>query len=342
MGFLGVDRDQDAKAGTRGADSMVMMVETLALIALAGLGGGWWLDRRRLVTRLAEGSAMRALSVDLALWWRARSSTTVEAREEAAGARRNVERIAVLARLLHLDPETTAALQLAAAVPPGMLAERDVRLGPTTRAALTLRHARWDGMGIPRGVKGDNIPIEAQVLGVADWLEVREGSPAHSLEAGLRAEGGARFGKELAELAATHARTLAAVGSPEVIGGLRVTRGALLCITPEKLDAIEREGGLEARQAALRAVEEFVRGRLRPTDRVRCTDREIVAWLKDANADGALAVIKRLEPALRAVPLTGEIPAVSCTVGVSLADSDATSFAELLSVARGRVAQKAA
>lgn len=319
-----------------------MMVEALTLVALAGIGAGWWLDHRRMAMRLDEGAALRSLSVDLALWWRAHTSTSVESREEAAAARRSVERIGVLARMLALDPQTTAAVQVAAALPAGMLSESSVRLGPVTRSALTLRHARWDGQGIPRGVGGGSIPLEAQVLTVADWLETREGSPPHALEAGLRAEGGHRLDPNLADLAAAHARQLAAVGSPEEISGLRVTRGALLCITPDGLDAVQREGGLDARHAALRAVEDLVRSRLRPTDRVRCTDREVVAWLKDANADGALAVLRRLEPALKAVPLTGEIPAVACFVGVALADADATSFAELLSVARGRVAERAA
>lgn len=29
-------------------------------------------------------------------------------------------------------------------------------------------HEKWDGRGYPKGLKGDNIPIEAQIVSIAD------------------------------------------------------------------------------------------------------------------------------------------------------------------------------
>ena len=104
--------------------------------------------------------------------------------------------------------------------------------------------------------------------------------------------------------------------------GLRVTSGAMLCITPCDPDALPAS----LRPAFLAALETRVRERVRPSDRVYCTESEVVVWLSRTDADGAQRVAQRLE--------------VSCRIGAAIADSDATSFSELLQKARVR-AQRA-
>lgn len=61
-------------------------------------------------------------------------------------------------------------------------------------------HERWDGAGYPDGQSGDLIPIEARIVGVADFLDAlthkRPYRPARSLEktiAKIVAERGGHF-----------------------------------------------------------------------------------------------------------------------------------------------------
>jgi HD-GYP domain-containing protein (c-di-GMP phosphodiesterase class II) len=69
-------------------------------------------------------------------------------------------------------------------------------------AASTARwhHERWDGLGYPDGMVGNDIPLHARVVSVADALDamtsVRAYRPAISLEAAffeLEAQSGAQF-----------------------------------------------------------------------------------------------------------------------------------------------------
>lgn len=45
---------------------------------------------------------------------------------------------------------------------------KDDALMQTAKAICHYHHERWDGRGYPEGLKGDQIPIEAQVVSVAD------------------------------------------------------------------------------------------------------------------------------------------------------------------------------
>jgi HD-GYP domain-containing protein (c-di-GMP phosphodiesterase class II) len=67
-------------------------------------------------------------------------------------------------------------------------------------------HERWDGAGYPHGLRGEEIPVEARLLGVADAFDAmtsdRSYRPALSVEqalAELERCAGTQFDPELAE-----------------------------------------------------------------------------------------------------------------------------------------------
>ncbi|MPN56073.1 Cyclic di-GMP phosphodiesterase [bioreactor metagenome] len=47
------------------------------------------------------------------------------------------------------------------------IAQNNIDLAPISEYILT-HHERWDGKGYPRGLRGDEIPILARILAVAD------------------------------------------------------------------------------------------------------------------------------------------------------------------------------
>jgi putative two-component system response regulator len=40
------------------------------------------------------------------------------------------------------------------------------------RRTIRLHHERWDGSGYPFGKKGDEVPMAARIVGVAEWFDV--------------------------------------------------------------------------------------------------------------------------------------------------------------------------
>jgi HD-GYP domain-containing protein (c-di-GMP phosphodiesterase class II) len=53
----------------------------------------------------------------------------------------------------------------------------------TVREAIVAHHERWDGKGYPRGLKGPDIPLAAQLVGAADLIESLIASDGHPLVA---------------------------------------------------------------------------------------------------------------------------------------------------------------
>ena len=144
---------------------------------------------------------------------------------------------AALARRLGLDAGTVRRLRLAAllhdigkvGVPgavlrkPGPLTDEEwaaVRRHPEVGAEIVARvpgltpvaeiilahHERWDGSGYPRGLKGEEIPVEARILAVADVYDAlrsdRPYRPAWSEEEALsyiRAQSGRLFDPRVVE-----------------------------------------------------------------------------------------------------------------------------------------------
>lgn len=64
----------------------------------------------------------------------------------------------------------------------GVLSDR-VGLDPRVSAMLAFTFERWDGAGLPAGVRGDAIPVEMHIVHLADMAEVhlRTGGTAHAL-----------------------------------------------------------------------------------------------------------------------------------------------------------------
>lgn len=313
-----------------------MVLEVLALGALLLGAAAWRADRARLQARLLDDERVRALPVELALWWQGAGGG--RAAERMATLRRATQRVEAVARAMGLGADLIGAVQLAIALPPGILAEPGVALPMPTRRALSFRHARWDGTGIPNDMKGDAVPIEAQLLSLADWLELYDGSPAHTLTASLVAEKGGRFSPDLVRVAAERLADLRVSSFHDVSSRFRVTQGALLVVTPEGLEHDPEP----RREQVLAALDRKLRALVRPTDRVYCTDQDVVVWLGGVDAQGAMGALRRIEPAVTRLPVPEiEVGSVACGASLALADTDATSFTELLAVARDRARRRA-
>ncbi|MFZ5481298.1 MAG: hypothetical protein ACOZNI_31350 [Myxococcota bacterium] len=299
-----------------------MALLVLAAVAVAGLAAGWWLDRRRLARRLASARGVGGLPTEVVLWLRDRADDL----PDGGAARRSTERARLLCAAVGIEP---AEVLLAAALPTSAASEPGLHLPAGARQALVMRHARWDGTGVPP-VAGAAIPPAAQVLALVEWLDAREGTAPETLAAELRAEAGKRFSPAFVEVVLDELGTLRAVRGAGFATDFRIARGALICAVPEGVDAERRPAALADAAARLRRM-------LRPRDRVETTAEEVVVWLRDADAEGALAVLARVRPALRALPIEGvDVGGVGFRYGVAVAGADASRFAQLLVVARSR------
>ncbi len=306
-----------------------MFTEAIACCFISALGTLLVRQRDEARRRLVEEERTRELAVELALHLTERSPVDGDLRVP----RRMVERILLLARHLDADPAEARAAALAAALPPGARADTRLPLPDGTRAALAYRHARWDGTGIVTDLPGGHPPLPAQLLAAADWLEVRDGASHDALVQAVRYESGRAFSPVLARALEERMEALRTVVSADAHLGLRVTNGAMLCIAARDPESVP-----PALRAPLLAVlEAKVREKLRPSDRVYCTDSEVVVWLSSTNAEGAERAAARLAPVVERVAVPSLARAeVACRIGVSVADVDANSFTELLAVARLR------
>lgn len=306
-----------------------MVVEVLAGCVIGGMVALAARYRDATASRATEDDRTRQLAVELALHVAERTPCEGELRVP----RRMVERILLLGARLGADPSHTRAAALAAALPAGAASDARLPVPASTRAALTHRHARFDGLGLPPGVGGDALPVPAQLLAAADWLELRDGASPEALATAIAEESGRRFSPTVARAMTAALPALLVAGPTDGHLGMRVTTGALLVVGAVNPDALAPE----MRPAFLAALEARLRERLRPSDRVYCTDSDVVAWLSGSTPEGALSAMRRLEPLVARVPVPSiQRVEVACRIGLAVADSDATSFSELLRVARAR------
>ncbi len=78
----------------------------------------------------------------------------------------------------------------------------DIGLSPVTAAAIRWMDEHWDGGGLPDGLRGDRIPLPAQIIGIAQVLEIfwQEGGVARAREV-IQQRRRRWFSPELAALA---------------------------------------------------------------------------------------------------------------------------------------------
>ncbi|NCL76502.1 MULTISPECIES: HD domain-containing phosphohydrolase [unclassified Rhodococcus (in: high G+C Gram-positive bacteria)] len=105
------------------------------------------------------------------------------------GARRGVEVVAFLLTARRRMAELIGSHCASA----GTLSDR-VGLDRQVGAALAYAFERWDGAGLPAGVRGDDIPLEMHIVHLAEVSEVhlRAGGPGRAVEV-ARARSGTQF-----------------------------------------------------------------------------------------------------------------------------------------------------
>src|SRR5438128_5025887 len=84
---------------------------------------------------------------------------------------------------------------------------RDVEFGAPVSELVLCHHERWDGLGYPAGLRGENIPLGARILAIADCYSTLQADrpyrPARSEEAAiavLREHAGTAFDPTLVEM----------------------------------------------------------------------------------------------------------------------------------------------
>lgn len=87
----------------------------------------------------------------------------------------------------------------------------DFELFRMAKRVILCHHERYDGLGYPRGLRGDDIPTEARIMTLADiydaLLSVRVYKPAFSYEeatAEIRDHAGSRFDPDMVEVMIAH------------------------------------------------------------------------------------------------------------------------------------------
>lgn len=200
------------------------------LVPFAVIGGvAYWLHVARLAritSEIYEASRVHLATVEAL-------ATAIDARDQVgAGHVRRTQIYAVgLGRLLGLSEDEINALRTGAllhdigklAIPDHILNKAEAltsaelektkihpqvgasildKVGFTYPVVPTVKyhHERWDGKGYPEGLKGEEIPLTARILSVADGFDTLRGArpyrPAHSREKArqiIQAEAGARF-----------------------------------------------------------------------------------------------------------------------------------------------------
>jgi HD-GYP domain-containing protein (c-di-GMP phosphodiesterase class II) len=105
-----------------------------------------------------------------------------------------------------LSPEEREQLRNVPLEARALLAQLDIP--DSTRLAVVHQRERWDGTGHPDGLRGDEIPLGARIIAVADAIDAMTSARAHrepmSLDEALaqvRQQSGAQFDPAVAEAA---------------------------------------------------------------------------------------------------------------------------------------------
>lgn len=276
---------------------------------------------RETTKRIASAArAGEALAVELALRWR----DGIE--DHAVETRRALQRAQLLAGWMDWSAADVAVARLVLALPGKTAQDRRLGVPPHVREIAARR-----GEADPGGV----LPPAAQLVGMVDFLEAWQGREATDIRDALEGEAGARFDARLVHIVLAHLIELDETGARDDAPVQGIT-GAVICIhplLPEDLGSFEVA-------PLLRRLEEKVRERLRPSDRVYATDRDVVAWLPHAAEPDTARVVERLVVALDEVVLPGRHwGPLHCRVGSAQAGADGDRLPELVVAARRRIAE---
>jgi PAS domain S-box-containing protein len=133
----------------------------------------------------------------------------------AAAPMHDVGNVAVPAEILHkpgpLTPEERVRMKHHTEVGNRILADSEGELAQMAARIALSHHERFDGTGYPRGLAGEEIPIEARIVAIADVLDAllseRPYRPAMSVEeaAGvIESERGTHFDPQIVDVLLAH------------------------------------------------------------------------------------------------------------------------------------------
>lgn len=114
---------------------------------------------------------------------------------------------AILQKPGRLDEHEWAVMRQHPEIGARIIGEHDSNLLRLARSIALTHHERWDGTGYPKGLRGEEIPVEGRIVAIADVFDaltsVRPYKPAWSIDEAvelLRREKGSQFDPELVEL----------------------------------------------------------------------------------------------------------------------------------------------
>jgi response regulator RpfG family c-di-GMP phosphodiesterase len=106
----------------------------------------------------------------------------------------------VLLKPGQLTPEEVALMKTHTTIGARVLSGSRSRLMQTAEVIALNHHERWDGAGYPRSLRGDEIPVAARVVSLADVVDAlgsdrpyRSAWPAEKIAAEVRRQSGRQF-----------------------------------------------------------------------------------------------------------------------------------------------------
>ncbi|MDC5850906.1 two-component system response regulator [Vibrio europaeus] len=107
---------------------------------------------------------------------------------------------AVLRKPGKLDAEEWAVMQTHVKIGADIIADSDTRLMQMAQEIALYHHEKWDGSGYPHGLKGEDIPLSARIVAIADVFDAltserpyKKAWPIEKATALLEEEAGSHF-----------------------------------------------------------------------------------------------------------------------------------------------------
>lgn len=127
----------------------------------------------------------------------------------------DIGKIAIAEHILHkpakLDSEEWAVMQTHAQIGHDLLSHSKRALLQVGGRIALFHHEKWDGTGYPKGLAGEDIPIEGRIMAVADVIDAlaarrsyKEPWPSEDILAYLKEQRGGHFDPQICDLAIEH------------------------------------------------------------------------------------------------------------------------------------------